>query len=99
MTTITKNVIGRITDVDVEIDTHGNILPITLRFDREDGGNQAATFEYDSNFRAFMKACDAETTQDLIGTMCRIDLTDEINPVISNVYNIFGRDRIKLSIY
>ena len=97
--TETKSIIGRITDVDVKIDTHGNILPITLRFDREDGVNQDATFEYDFNFRIFMKACGAETTEGLIGTMCRLDLTDDINPVISNVYNIFGNERIKISIY
>ena len=94
-----KVVIGRITDVDVEVDREGNILPITLRFDREDGGNQAATFKYDSNFKAFMKACDAETTENLIGTICRIDLTDELNPVILNVYNIFGKKRINISVF
>lgn len=85
--------------MDVEIDTHGNILPITLRFQREDRGNQAATFEYDSNFRAFMKACDAETTEDLIGTMCILNLTNDVNPVISDVHNLFGKETIKLSIY
>ena len=94
-----KNVFGRIIYVDVEIDREGNILPITLRFEREDGWLQAASFEYDSHFKNFMEACYAKTTRNLIGTICRLDLTDDVNPVISNVYNIFGKERIKISVF
>ena len=89
--TETNYVLGRISDVDTVIEINGKIIVITLTFEREDGWLQAANFEYDSCFKNFMGSCAAVTTENLKNVVCKLFLSNDINPVITKIRTVFGQ--------
>ena len=96
--TETNYVLGRISDVDTVIEINGKIIVITLTFEREDGWLQAASFEYDSSFKNFMGSCAAVTTENLRNVVCKLFISNDINPVITKIRTVFGQPA-ELSVY
>ena len=84
-----KCVLGRISDVNAIMSVNGNVCTIALTFEREDGSSQMAKFVYDEHFRDFMLSCNALSTEDLYDTVCKLFLSNDINPVITKIRTVF----------
>lgn len=90
--------IGRISKVDCIVNRIGLVHPVWITFEREKNTCQKAQFEFNSDFGEFMKACDATTTGDLVGVVCKLYMTSDVNPVIKKIEKVFGKEA-SLKIY
>ena len=85
---------GRITEVNVVIDINGNPVMITILFEREHRTMQQMSVYSLSRFLGFMKNIDVCHSNDLIGKVFILHLSNEINPTIVSIESMFGNDAV-----